>query len=242
VALVLTLIQIKQIRIIYIKETIQKHSTNNKQHSKHSKYKYTYYQTPTQYKPHTYTHSHIKILKFLSCPINYLLADTQHYTLTTMELSRHKLWPLQLCAVFQLGQLFEYCMNSGRCTRLRVCCSNVTLNPGVWQLGIHYSSISMWEGNRLGAGFGSLQVLWFSCLFCVPAGSGAHVGCCTMSTGCCLPEWKPGVTTRIYLMSTYEWTELNLHVTTLICGMVLIEVNKLIINIFNNWISSFSGI
>jgi len=39
-AVVLTLIQTKQIRI-YIKETIQKHSTNN---TKHSKYKYTYYQ------------------------------------------------------------------------------------------------------------------------------------------------------------------------------------------------------
>ena len=39
VAVVLTLVQTKQ--IIYIKETIQKHSTNN---TKHSKYKYTYYQ------------------------------------------------------------------------------------------------------------------------------------------------------------------------------------------------------
>ena len=39
VAVVLTLEEIKQ--IIYIKEKIQKHSTNN---TKHSKYKYTYYQ------------------------------------------------------------------------------------------------------------------------------------------------------------------------------------------------------
>ena len=39
VAVVLTLVQTKQ--IIYINETIQKHSTNN---TKHSKYKYTFYQ------------------------------------------------------------------------------------------------------------------------------------------------------------------------------------------------------
>ena len=39
VAAVLTLVQTKQ--IIYIKETIQKHNTNN---TKHSKYKYTHYQ------------------------------------------------------------------------------------------------------------------------------------------------------------------------------------------------------
>ena len=56
-AVVLTLVQTKQ--IIYINETIQKHS----------KYKYTYYQnthtsqnqhihTPTLYKIHTYTHTH----------------------------------------------------------------------------------------------------------------------------------------------------------------------------------------
>ena len=38
VAVVLTPVQTKQ--IIYIKEIIQKHSTNN---TKHSKYKYTYY-------------------------------------------------------------------------------------------------------------------------------------------------------------------------------------------------------
>ena len=48
---------------IYIKETIQKHSTNN---TKHSKYMYTYYQsthtivkTPIHDKTHTYTYSHI---------------------------------------------------------------------------------------------------------------------------------------------------------------------------------------
>ena len=48
-AVVLTLVQTKQ---IYINETIQKHSTKN---TKHSKYKYTYYQnTHTIVKtPHT---------------------------------------------------------------------------------------------------------------------------------------------------------------------------------------------
>ena len=40
VAVVLTLVQTKQIRI-HINETIRKHSTNN---TKHIKYKYTYYQ------------------------------------------------------------------------------------------------------------------------------------------------------------------------------------------------------
>ena len=54
VAVVLTLVQTKQ--TIYINETIQKHSTNN---TKHSKYKYTYYQTPTHNKTNTYTHPHI---------------------------------------------------------------------------------------------------------------------------------------------------------------------------------------
>ena len=39
VAVVLTLVKTKQ--IIYINKTIQKHSTNN---TKHSEYKYTYYQ------------------------------------------------------------------------------------------------------------------------------------------------------------------------------------------------------
>ena len=55
VAVVLTLVQTKQI-IIHINETIQKHSTNN---TKHSKYKYTYYQnthksvkTPTKVSKH----------------------------------------------------------------------------------------------------------------------------------------------------------------------------------------------
>jgi hypothetical protein len=52
-------------------------------------------------------------LKFLIGPIGYLLMDTQHYTLTTMELSRHKLCNLNLCAVIKLGQLFEYCISSG---------------------------------------------------------------------------------------------------------------------------------
>ena len=47
VAVVLTLVQTKQIRIIYINETIQKHNTNN---TKHRKYKDTYYQNT-----HTYT-------------------------------------------------------------------------------------------------------------------------------------------------------------------------------------------
>jgi hypothetical protein len=52
VAVVLTLVQTKQRRknIFYINETIQKQSTNN---TKHSKYKYTYYQnTPTYIYPH----------------------------------------------------------------------------------------------------------------------------------------------------------------------------------------------
>ena len=34
----------------------KKHSTNN---TKHSKYKYTYYQNPEHYKTHIYTHPHI---------------------------------------------------------------------------------------------------------------------------------------------------------------------------------------
>jgi len=34
----------------------KKHSTNN---TKHSKYKYTYYQNPSHYKTHTYTDQHI---------------------------------------------------------------------------------------------------------------------------------------------------------------------------------------
>ena len=49
-AVVLTIVQTKQIRI-YINETIQNHSIEN---TKHSKYKYTYYQNT-----HTYTHPHI---------------------------------------------------------------------------------------------------------------------------------------------------------------------------------------
>jgi len=51
VALVLTLVQTKQIRIDIPKRNNKKHSTNN---TKHSKYKYTYYQNT-----HTYTHPHI---------------------------------------------------------------------------------------------------------------------------------------------------------------------------------------
>ena len=61
VAVVLTLVQKKQ--IIYIKETIQKHSTNN---TKHSKYKYTYYkntQTLQNQHIHTSTHIHIHTLQ-----------------------------------------------------------------------------------------------------------------------------------------------------------------------------------
>jgi hypothetical protein len=59
VAVVLTLVQTKQVRInihMYINETIQKQSTNN---TKHSKYKYTYYQntqTIVKTPPHTLSH------------------------------------------------------------------------------------------------------------------------------------------------------------------------------------------
>jgi len=70
-------------------------------------------------------------LKFLIRPVGYLLIDTQHYTLTTTVLSRHKLCTLKLCVVIKLGQLFEYCISSGRRTCLLVSCSNVTLNPCV---------------------------------------------------------------------------------------------------------------
>ena len=52
-AVVLTLVQTKQ--IIYIRETIQKHSTND---TKHSKYKYTYYKSPTQLSKHPHIHNH----------------------------------------------------------------------------------------------------------------------------------------------------------------------------------------
>ena len=47
VAVVLTLVQTKQIRINVHKQNNTKHSTNN---TKHSTYQYTYYQTPTHYK------------------------------------------------------------------------------------------------------------------------------------------------------------------------------------------------
>jgi len=63
VAVVLTLVQTKQIRIIIRKLNHTKYSTNN---AKHSKYKYTYYQnthtiatTPNHYKTHKYTQPHI---------------------------------------------------------------------------------------------------------------------------------------------------------------------------------------
>jgi hypothetical protein len=63
VAVVLTLVQTKQIRINIRKQDNTKHSTNNK---KHSKYKYTYYQnnhtiakTPTHYKTRKYKHPQI---------------------------------------------------------------------------------------------------------------------------------------------------------------------------------------
>ena len=57
VAVDLTLVQTKQIRIC-INETIQKHSTNN---TKHSKYKYTYYQNAyTLQNPHIHTTTYYK--------------------------------------------------------------------------------------------------------------------------------------------------------------------------------------
>ena len=59
-AVVLTLVQTKQIIININKRNNKKHSTNN---TKHNKYKYTYYQnthkivkTPTYYKNHTHNH------------------------------------------------------------------------------------------------------------------------------------------------------------------------------------------
>jgi len=67
VAVVLTLIQTEQMRINIRKETIQKHSTNN---TKHSKYKYTYYQNThtlqnelkqPQYKIHIKWNNHITV-------------------------------------------------------------------------------------------------------------------------------------------------------------------------------------
>jgi len=54
VAIILTIVQTKQI-IIYISETIQKHRTNN---TKHNKYKYTHYQNT-----HTHTHTHTHTLQ-----------------------------------------------------------------------------------------------------------------------------------------------------------------------------------
>ena len=57
-AIVLTLVQIKQIRInIHKRNNTKKHSTNN---TKHSINKYTYYQkTHTLQNPHTHTQPHI---------------------------------------------------------------------------------------------------------------------------------------------------------------------------------------
>ena len=107
--------------------------------------------------------------KFLFSPIGHLLMDKQHCTLTTMELSRHKLCTLKLCAVIRLGQPFEYCISSGKCIRLLVCCSYVTLNPGVWQLGIRYNSISMWVGNRFRGGVrfpSGAMIFWSLLLSC----------------------------------------------------------------------------
>ena len=55
-AVVLTLVQTKKIRInIHKRSNTKKNSTNN---TKHNKYKYAYYQN-THYKTHTYTHPHI---------------------------------------------------------------------------------------------------------------------------------------------------------------------------------------
>jgi hypothetical protein len=97
VAVVLTLVQTKQIRI-YIKETIQKHNTNN---SKHNKYKDTYYHntytivktlththtiqnshihTPTHYKTHTYTHHTLQNLH-IHTPTHYKTHTYTHHTL-----------------------------------------------------------------------------------------------------------------------------------------------------------------
>jgi len=56
VAVVLTLVQSKQIGINIHKRNNKKHSTNN---TKHSKYRSHITKTPTHYKTHTYTHPHI---------------------------------------------------------------------------------------------------------------------------------------------------------------------------------------
>jgi len=70
---------------MYVKETIQKHSTDN---TKHSKYKYTHYQnthtlqkphahplslslSPTYYKTHTYTHIHTLQNTHIHTPTRY---------------------------------------------------------------------------------------------------------------------------------------------------------------------------
>ena len=78
-AVVLTLVQTKQ--MMYINETIKTHGTNN---TKHSKYKYTYYQnthtlqnphlhTPTHTQTHTYTHPHI------TKPVKTTTAQNTHH-------------------------------------------------------------------------------------------------------------------------------------------------------------------
>ena len=69
-AVVLTLVQTKQ--IIYINETIQKHSTDNAQHSK---YKYTYYQNTHITKP-THTHTHTLQNPRIHTPIKNKLKQT----------------------------------------------------------------------------------------------------------------------------------------------------------------------
>jgi hypothetical protein len=62
VAVVLTLVHTKQIRInIHKRNNTKKHSTNN---TKHGKYKYTYYQnTHTLQNPHIHTPTHYKTIK-----------------------------------------------------------------------------------------------------------------------------------------------------------------------------------
>jgi hypothetical protein len=55
VAAVLTLVQIKQIRINIHKRNNTENSTNN---TKHSKYKYTYYQKPPHITKPTHTQAH----------------------------------------------------------------------------------------------------------------------------------------------------------------------------------------
>ena len=96
-AVVLTLVQI---RInIHKQNNTKKHSTNN---TKHSKYKYTYYQnthtlqiphihTPTHYKTHTNTHPHItKQVKIATqaAPLRQS-RDTLAFVCTFMKIVSH---------------------------------------------------------------------------------------------------------------------------------------------------------